>query len=440
MSCTNSLKDAYKIVRHLRQAGYKAYYVGGAVRDMVMGRAPKDIDIATDASPEQVAGLFERTYPVGAKFGVTLVKMGERTYEVARFRSDGVYEDGRRPAVVTFTDEIEDVRRRDFTMNALLYDPEEKRVIDHVGGVDDINNKIVRAIGIPSQRFGEDRLRILRCIRFAAGLEFTIEPKTFSALKAAAPSVGEVSAERIGEELAKMFSGAHPDRALTLLDETGLLEVLLPEIAAMRGVEQPLEFHPEGDVYTHTLIMLGMYGGGSSTLAWGILLHDVGKPVTATHTARIRFNRHDIVGADIAGKVLGRLRYPNNMITRVQMLVKNHLRFIHVPEMKKTTLRRFLALDGFDELLELYRLDCLASHGNLEVYDLVKNEAAAIAAQTDSLALPKPLLDGNDLIKLNYTPGPVFSEIINRVIDAEIEGSISTKEEAIALVLDEFPR
>ena len=427
-------KTAVEIVRRLRKNGFEAYFVGGAVRDMLLGVETGDYDIATDASPTDIERLFRRVIPVGRRFGVSLVILGGRAYEIARFRTDGPYQDGRRPSSVTPADIAADVQRRDFTINAMAYDPLDDRIIDLVGGREDISKRLIRAVGDPAERFAEDRLRILRAIRFAARLGYDIERDTFDALIRSASCVGEVSAERIGEELARMLTGPHAGRALSLLDETGILDIVLPEVAAMKGVKQPPAYHPEGDVFEHTRRMLEQFDGGSKTLAFGILLHDVGKPETFAVTDRIRFNRHDEVGAHIADSVLTRLRFSRDVIIRVHALVKNHMRFIHVRDMRRAVLRRFMAMEEFDELLELFRLDCLASHGSLDLYEFIIREREASGPE-----LPEPLLRGNDLIDAGYDPGPRFSKILRAVTDGQLEGSVATRRDALDLVLRTFP-
>ncbi len=434
----NSLKEnAYEIVRCLRTAGFRAFIVGGAVRDIVMDIEPKDYDIATDASTDEVSGLFEQIHPVGKRFGVNVVIIGRDSFEVAQFRKDGVYEDGRRPVSVEPAGEIEDVERRDFTINGMLYDPENDKIIDHVSGIDDIRRGIIRTIGDPRARFSEDRLRLLRAVRFAARFDFTIERETLKALKYCAPHIESVSSERIGDELVKMFSGQNPDKALSLLDETGLLDAVLPEVADLKGVEQTPQFHPEGDVFTHTLLMLRIFGGGSETLAFGILFHNIAKPVTFTKTDRIRFNSHEKTGAEMTEKILRRLRFRNESVSLVKTLVKNHMRFANVLSMRRSKLVRFISMEGFDEMLELYRIDCLASHGNLEKYNFLIQE---IEKDKNTLKLPKPLLNGNDLISLGYKQGPLLGIIINRVLDAQIEGELRSKEEAVDFILKEYNR
>lgn len=425
--------EAFGIVQRLRAEGFKAFIVGGAVRDMVMGIEPKDYDIATDASPGEVESLFDRVCPVGAKYGVSMVLMGKNTYEAAMFRRDGVYEDGRRPSRVDHADEIEDVRRRDFTINALLYDPEEDRILDYTGGLVDIRQGVIRTVGDPFTRFEEDRLRMLRAIRFAARFEFVIEPETMKAIQSNASLVLSVSFERIGEELSRMFTGSHPGRALALLNESGLLEAVLPEVAAFRGIEQSPEHHPEGDVFEHTKLMLGLYGGGSPVMAFAILLHDIGKPAAFTMTDRARFNRHDEIGAEIAEAILRRLRFSNDTVTRVRELVRRHMQFMNVMRMKRSTLRRFMASPNFEELLELHRLDCMASHGDLSVYDFLKEEMRRRQDKNLSLTLPEPLLRGDDLIAMGLEPGPRLGEILRETMDAQLEGKIRTKDEALEM-------
>ncbi|MHB9028612.1 MAG: CCA tRNA nucleotidyltransferase, partial [Candidatus Latescibacterota bacterium] len=382
--------------------------------------------------------LFERVYPVGAKYGVSLVMAGKNTYEVAMFRKDGAYEDGRRPVRVERSDEIEDVKRRDFTINALIYDPAEDRIIDHVGGVGDIRNRIIRTVGDPSLRISEDRLRMLRAVRFAARFGFAIEPGTMEAIRANARRIPSVSCERIGEELSKMFTGQHPDLSLTLLDESGLLEQVLPEVAAMKGVEQAPEYHPEGDVFEHTRLMLKLFGGGSPVMAFAVLLHDVGKPPTFSKTDRARFNRHDEIGAEMAESILRRLRFSGETILRVRDLVRKHMHFLNVPKMRESTLRRFMAQPDFAELLELHRLDCLASHCDLSAYDFLKERMERQKEEDRPLTLPPTLIRGDDLIELGIEPGPVFSRILNEALDAQLEGVITSKSEALAWVRERY--
>ncbi|MFC1651394.1 CCA tRNA nucleotidyltransferase, partial [Candidatus Latescibacterota bacterium] len=413
--------------------------VGGAPRDMAMGLEPIDYDIATDASPDEVSGLFERTYPVGREFGVSIVMIGGNSFEVSQFRTEGEYIDGRRPSEVKSADETEDVKRRDFTINALLYDPLQDKITDLVSGLDDIKAGIIKTIGDPGKRFSEDLLRMLRAVRFSARFNFRIEHDTFEAIKHNALKINNISPERIGEELSKIFTGNNPAQALTLLDETGLLEAVLPEVHSLKGVDQPKKYHPEGDVFAHTRLMLEQFGVGSVTLAFGILLHDIAKPVTSTKTDRIRFNLHDTKGKEIAGTIMRRLRFANDIVSQVQSLVSNHMRFINVPHMKQSTLRRFIALEGFDELLELFRLDCLASHGNLEIYDFLKNEIGRELKENNSLRLPELLVSGKDLISIGYKPGRIFNKILKTVQDAQLEGDLTSKKGAVEFIRKEYP-
>ncbi len=431
--------EAVEIVTRLREEGFRAYIVGGAVRDMVMGREPADYDIASDAGPDDVERLFDRVHRVGASFGVSLVVTDAGRYEVAMFRRDGVYEDGRRPVGVEPADPETDAMRRDFTMNSLLYDPAEDRIIDYTGGVSDIRAGVVRTVGDPDSRFGEDRLRMLRAVRFAARFGFDIDEKTGAAIRRLAHLVTNVSAERIGEELTKTFTGPHPGRALELLDSTGLLEAVLPEIAALKGIEQSPEHHPEGDAFVHTRIMLDLFGGGSATLAFAILLHDAGKACTRSDTGKAMFPRHEVAGAEIAASVLGRLRLENAVISRACGMVRNHMRFMNVPHMRRATLRRFLAEPFFDELLELHRLDTLARRGNMDTYRFLAGEMKKERTERGSLALPEPLVSGSGLIGLGYEPGPMFKDMLDAVTDAQIEGTIGTTSEAIRFVRERFP-
>lgn len=435
---THQKAEAFHIVTRLRERGHRAFIVGGAVRDLVMGLEPKDWDIATNAAPEEVERVFERVYPVGARFGVSLVMIGKNAYEVAMFRRDGAYEDGRRPVVVEPSDEVEDVRRRDFTINALLYDPEDERVIDHVGGVEDIRRGIIRTVGNPFERFAEDRLRLLRAVRFAARFGFAIEPAALEAIRANAVRILSVSAERIGDELAKIVSGPNPDQALTLLDESGLLEAVLPEVAAMKGVEQSPEHHPEGDVFVHTRLMLKLFGGGTTAMGFAVLLHDVGKPPTFVMADRARFNRHDEIGAELAERILRRLRLDGDTIDRVSILVRKHMQFMNVPRMRESTLRRFMALPEFGELLELHRLDCLASHCDLSTYEFLKERMRRQEENHTPLTLPSPLIRGDDLIELGFEPGPSFGRILNEVQDAQLEGLVNTRNEALEYVRNRY--
>jgi len=429
-------KQALEIVERLRAAGHQAYWVGGCVRDLVMGREPDDYDVATDAPPERVADLFPGSLAVGAKFGVVVVPGAEGPTEVATFRSDGIYLDGRHPAEVRYarTPE-EDVRRRDFTINGLVYDPVTEEVLDFVGGQADIRARRVRTIGEPAARFAEDRLRMLRAVRFAARFDFTLVPATFEAIREMAPAIREVSAERTRDEILKILTEGAARRGFELLDRTGLLEQVLPEVKALQGVAQPPEFHPEGDVWTHTLMMLEDLRQPTATLALGALLHDIGKPPTFVVRERIRFDGHVEVGVKMAADVCRRLKLSSWETERVLDLVAQHMRFKDFRQMRRSTQLKFLALDGFEEHLELHRLDCLASHGDLGVYE----EARRMMEETPAEVIrPAPLVNGRDLIELGYQPGPRFKEILDTVRDAQLEGNLKTREEGLALVRERF--
>ncbi len=426
---------ALHIVRTLREKGHQALLAGGCVRDLAMGRAPADWDVATDAGPQVVKGLFDRTIPVGAQFGIVVVILEDRRYEVARFRRDGPYLDGRRPLQVEFADARQDALRRDFTINGVFFDPLEERWIDFVGGRRDIDRRVVRAIGAPRSRFSEDYLRMLRAVRFAACLGFDIDSLTFAAIKEFAARIGGVSAERRRDELTRILTQGHAARGMQLLLEADLLQQVLPEVARMEGVPQPPEFHPEGDVWTHVKSMLARLEGASPTLAWGVLLHDIGKPPTYAVTDRIRFNDHDVVGARMAAQICLRLRLSVRDTEQVCQLVANHMRLRHVKEMRQSRLKRFLRQPFFAELLELHRIDCLSSHGQLDLYEFCRRKLAEIDQQG---LRPPSLLSGNDLIAMGFEPGPLFKKILEAVEDEQLEGRISTPEEAADLVQERF--
>ncbi len=433
---------ATEIVRRLRREKFQAYLVGGCVRDLVMGREPEDYDVSTSATPDEVVKLFPGSLTVGAQFGVVVVQSDAGNVEVATFRSDGRYTDGRHPNEVRYSKTAEeDVRRRDFTINGLLYDPIEERVLDYVGGQADIRAHRLRTIGEPLARLSEDRLRMLRAARFAARFTFTLDPATLDAIRQLAPQIRQVSAERGRDEILKILTEGRARRGFELLDETGLLKEFLPEIKALQGVAQPPEFHPEGDVWTHTLMMLeGLSAAGSKrispTLALGVLLHDVGKPSTFTVRERIRFDNHVEVGAKMAEAICGRLRLSAHQSERVVELVRHHLRFKDFPRMRRSTQLRFLRLEGFDEHLELHRLDCLASHGDLSHYELARRMLEETPPQEIK---PTPLLGGDDLIAQGYKPGPLFKQILQAVEDAQLEGLVGSREDALRLVSERFP-
>lgn len=435
---------AIEIVRRLHGEGHQAYFVGGCVRDLVMGREPKDFDVSTDATPDQVIGHFPESLTVGAQFGVVIVPSEAGNVEVATFRSDGIYTDGRHPNEVRYAKTAEeDVQRRDFTINGLLYDPMERRVLDYVGGQADIRARRLRTIGAPALRFSEDHLRMLRAVRFAARFSFTIDPETLEAMRRFAPEIGAVSAERVRDEIVKILTEGQARRGFELLDEAGLLKEVLPEIKALQGVAQPPEFHPEGDVWVHTLMMLEGLSAPvnvqtvSPSLALGVLLHDVGKPATFTVRERIRFDNHVEVGARMAEVICNRLRLSARDTERVVELVRHHLRFKDFPQMRRATQLRFIRMTGFPEHLELHRLDCLSSHRNLENYELARRMLEETPAE---VIKPSPLLRGDDLISEGYRAGPLFKTILRAVEDAQLEGKIHTREEAMRLVEEQFPR
>ena len=434
-------KFAISIVHTLRQNRFQAYLVGGCVRDLLLGREPKDYDVATNATPQQVMRIFPETYAVGAQFGVVLVpdSSGSRTVEVATFRSDIGYSDGRHPDEVRFSqDAREDVLRRDFTINGMLLDPVSDEVLDYVGGRKDLEAGIIRTIGAPQRRFTEDKLRMIRAVRFAARFEYEIEPATFVAIQQMAREIEVVSRERVRDELTRMLTEAHGRRAFLLLDQSGLLNYVLPEISAMKGVEQPPEFHPEGDVFVHTLLLLDhLPQPCPPTLAWGALLHDVGKPPTfRVGPDRIRFDDHVTVGVRMAEDICRRLRFSNDDTEQILALVDNHMRFGHVSRMKESTLKKFMRMPAFDEHLALHRADCLASHRILSTYEFIKHKREEIPPET---MRPAPLVTGDDLIAQGHVPGPKFREILNAVEDAQLEGRLPSRDAALDFVRREFP-
>ena len=445
-------QHATNIVRTLRERRHLAYLAGGCVRDQVLGREPADYDVATDATPPQVMEIFPQTFAVGAQFGVVLVPLPKHesgasavgpdeeipVVEVATFRSDIGYSDGRHPDEVRFTkDPQEDVRRRDFTINGLLLDPITNEVLDFVGGRADLKAGIIRTIGDPEHRFAEDKLRMLRAVRFAARFAYRIDPATLSAMQRLAPQIDQVSRERVREELTKMLTEGHARRAFELLDESGLLNEVLPEISKMKGVEQPPLFHPEGDVFVHTLLLLEKLAAGcSKTLAWGALLHDVGKPPTFRLADRIRFDGHVDVGVKMAAEICRRMRFSNDDTDQILALVDNHMRFGDVHKMKESTLKKFWRLPMFDEHLELHRMDCLSSNGLVESYEYAREKLRATPPEA---IRPQPLITGRDLIEAGYVPGERFKTILEAVEDAQLEGKLASRETAMDFVRREFP-
>jgi len=429
---------ARAIAQQLRDAGFIAYFAGGCVRDLLLGAAPKDIDIATNAPPEQVQKMFPRTYAVGAHFGVIVVLESEMQFEVATFRSEGAYLDGRRPGEVTFSTPEEDAARRDFTINGMFFDPATDQVIDFVGGRADLDARLIRAIGDPAQRFAEDRLRILRAVRFATTLEFEIEPGTWNALGCCAASITEISAERIREELVRIFLSRHRVRGWDLLDGSGVMRAVLPELEAMKGCEQPPQFHPEGDVFKHTRIMLELLPAEVSLpLVLSVLFHDIGKPSTSSvdEAGRIRFNGHDRVGAEMTEAVMQRLRFSRAEIDATVEAVRQHMVFKDVPNMRVAKLKRFMARPTFEDELKLHRVDCASSHGMLDNYEFLLRKREEFASEP---IIPPPLLRGDDLIRLGFKPGPRFGEILEAVETRQLEDGFRDREEAIEWVKREY--
>ena len=420
-------RAAVRVQQRLKQAGYRALLAGGCVRDLILGVEPNDYDIATSATPGEVAQLFEKVISVGAVYGVQIVVQPEGFYEVTTFRKDGPYCDGRHPDTVEFVDEIEDAKRRDFTINAMFFDPESDSIIDYVGGQDDLRNRLLRTVGPPEQRFAEDHLRILRAVRFAARFGYAIEPETLQAVRKMSHLITRTSAERIRDEILKILTEAGARRGFELLDETGLLEQILPEVSAMKGVAQPEEFHPEGDVYVHTMLMLEHIQDASPALALAALLHDAGKPPTQSFEDRIRFNNHDKVGARISEDICRRLRMPHEIMVKVAWMVENHMRLSAIPDMRDSKRKRFIRHPWFPDLLELGRIDCVASHGCLDGIYWIQDYIATLPP--DELK-PEPLLRGRDLIEMGLEPGPIFSELLTAVEDAQLEGQISDKDQA----------
>jgi poly(A) polymerase len=463
---SNAKQFASEIVRTLRDRGHQTYLCGGCARDLLLGREPADYDVTTDATPDQVMRIFPETYAVGAQFGVVLVPIPPaddatkepdpaaqtpveavapistkaHVVEVATFRSDVGYSDGRHPTEVRYSkDPREDVARRDFTINGLLMDPISGKVLDFVGGRQDLEAHLIRTIGDPALRFGEDKLRMLRAVRFAARFAYRIDPPTFAAIRQTSSRIHQVSQERVRDELTKMLTEGHARQAFLLLDESGLLREVLPEISAMKGVEQPAQFHPEGDVFVHTLLLLEKLPHPCPpTLGWGALLHDVGKPPTfRVAPDRIRFDGHVEVGVRMAEEICRRLRFSNDDSEQIVALVNQHMRFGQITLMKESTLKKFLRTPRFEEHLDLHRMDCQASHGDLSSYRFAKEQLAAIPPEK---MRPAPLLTGDDLIVAGYTPGPLFKEILSAIEDGQLEGRLQSKDEAMQLVAREFPR
>jgi poly(A) polymerase len=422
-------EKAIAIIKRLRQEGYESYLAGGCVRDMLLRKTPQDYDITTNAKPNDIVRIFPKTIPVGAQFGVMLVIIEGRTFEVATFRQDGPYLDGRRPAHVRYGSLQEDILRRDFTINGMVYDPIADRIIDIVGGQRDLENKLVRAIGSPRARFEEDRLRMLRAVRFAASLGFAVESETFRAICELAPGIGQISWERIGDEITRILTEGGAKVGFELLDQTGLLKILLPEIDALKGVEQSPEYHPEGDVLTHTLLTLGHLDAPSETLAYGCLFHDVAKRLCLRREGeRLTFYGHTEKGAEMAEQALKRLKRSRTTRERVSYLVRSHLRHTQAPKMRLSTLKRFLGEEGIEELLELTRIDALSANGDLQYYRFCTQKLAELKQEEIH---PEPLLRGRDLIAMGFSPGPSFHEILKEIEEAQLAGELSSREQAM---------
>ncbi len=430
-------RAALEIVKHLAGNGYQALYAGGFVRDMLLHLDEKgDIDIATNATPEIISSLFPQVVGVGEHFGVMIVIVNNIPFEVATFRSDIGTADGRHPRHVAYVDAQHDALRRDFTINGMFFDPLAGKLLDYVNGREDLEKNLVRSIGDPRLRFEEDYLRLVRGVRFAARFGFAIEAGTWAALCEKAHGITRISAERVFQELDKILVGPRPDRALALLRESGLLKIVLPEVFETVGMRQPEQFHPEGDVFTHTVKALSLLDLPTRTAAWSALLHDIGKPPTLTVSDRIRFSNHQHVGAKMAARVLARLKAPNSLTESVCECIDNHMNFMNVTKMRLSTLKKFLARPTFEDEMELHRVDCLASHGDISNYEFLRQKQREIPVDE---VRPAPLLTGKELIAMGHSPGPNFKKILGEAYDAQLEGRISTKEEAIDWVNKNFP-
>lgn len=433
-------KTAVEIIERLTKAGYKALLAGGCVRDMLLGREPKDYDVATSATPEQVVKLFPKAQTVGAHFGVVIVRLNHEHVEVATFRSDGSYSDGRRPDSVTYSTPELDAQRRDFTVNGLFFDPIQEEVIDYVGGQNDLRMGLLRAIGVAKDRFEEDRLRMLRAVRFATVLGFDIEHATWESIAGLAPKIKSVSIERIRDEFVKIMLSPNRVRGFDLLVSSGLLQEFLPEILVLQGCEQPPQFHPEGDVFVHTRLMLSLLPAEASLpLVMSVLLHDIAKPATQTRdadTGRIRFNGHDKLGAEMAGQIMRRMKFPNDVIEPTVVAVENHMVFKDVRKMRIAKLRRFMARPSFEDELALHRVDCLGSNGWLDNYEFLQAKRQEFASEP---ALPVRLVSGADLLTLGWHAGKAMGRLLTTLQTLQLEGTVTTKEEALAWVAEHAP-
>ncbi len=424
----------------LIDAGHTTYFAGGCVRDGLLGLEPKDYDIATSATPDEVQALFPKSDAIGAHFGVILVKSHGYSLEIATFRHDGSYQDGRHPDAVTFSTPEDDAQRRDFTVNGLFQHPETDEIIDFVHGRKDLDARILRAIGRPEDRFQEDALRLMRAIRFATILGFEIDPDTWTAICKQSHLLEKISAERIRDEFIRILVSKHRARGFELLTESGLMRSIVPEVYDLIGCEQPPQWHPEGDVFTHTRIMLDMLSEHvSAELALAVLLHDIGKPATFQYDKednRIRFNGHDRVGAEMAEVILQRLKCSNKTTEDVCSMVANHMNFMNVQKMRTAKVKRFMARPTFEDEMELHRVDCASSNGLSDNYDFLRMKEKEFAAEP---LIPPPLVTGKDLIALGHSPGPAFRDILNALQTEQLEGRLTSREAALAWVSSEFP-
>lgn len=423
---------AIDIIGKLQEKGHIAYLAGGCVRDMLRGETPKDYDIATSALPEEITSIFSKTREVGVHFGVVIVIVNNQAFDVATFRNDGSYKDGRHPEEVTFSTPKDDTARRDFTVNGIFFDPISEKYIDFVEGKSDIDKKVIRAIGEPNLRFQEDHLRLLRAIRFAARFDYEIETETWNSIKSNASGISKISKERIRDELTKILLNENRVLGFDLLVESGLMEHIIPEILQLKGCEQPPQFHPEGDVFIHTRLMLSLLKNDPSIeLVLSVLLHDIGKPATYSfdeEADRIRFNGHDKLGAEMSDQILRELKFSNSIIEDVVQMVANHMTFKDVQNMRQSKLKRFMSRSTFNDEIELHRVDCLGSWGGLDNYDFLNKKMIEFANEP---IIPQPLLTGKDLIELGWSPGPDLGQTLNSVQDLQLEGKLNSKDEAL---------
>ena len=423
---------AIDIIGKLQEKGHIAYLAGGCVRDMLRGETPKDYDIATSALPEEITSIFTKTREVGVHFGVVIVIVNNQAFDVATFRNDGSYKDGRHPEEVTFSTPQDDTARRDFTVNGIFFDPISEKYIDFVEGKSDIDKKVIRAIGEPNLRFQEDHLRLLRAIRFAARFDYEIEAETWNSIKSNASGISKISKERIRDELTKILLNENRVLGFDLLVESGLMEHIIPEILQLKGCEQPPQFHPEGDVFVHTRLMLSLLKDAPSIeLVLSVLLHDIGKPATYSfdeEADRIRFNGHDKLGAEMSEQILRDLKFSNSIIEDVVQMVANHMTFKDVQKMRQSKLKRFMSRSTFNDEIELHRVDCLGSWGGLDNYDFLNKKMVEFANEP---IIPQPLLTGKDLIELGWSPGPDLGQTLNSVQDMQLEGKLNSKDEAL---------